>query len=117
MASNANTVLSREFVKTIGSWLKDQCSSGAAVTRPELAKQIRKAYGRKLHYTDLNMWLSSSINLGFFNSDDCQFITKRGVGGGIVMVGAAEAAAEAEQEAPKVRRSRKAPEAQVAATA
>lgn len=102
---SANSVFSKEFNKTVGGFLAEACATGAAVTRPELAKVIRKAYGRKLDYKNLNMWLSSSINLGLFDTEDSQFITKRGVNGGIVMVGAA-AAQELPAPAPKARKAR-----------
>ena len=101
---NATSIFSKDFLKAVGGYLKAECSTGSAVTRPQLAKEIRKLYGRKLNYTDLNMWLSASVNLGLFNTDGAEFITKRGVGGGIVMVGAT---AEVEEPAPAPRKARK----------
>lgn len=109
--STATTILSKEFHKAVGGFLVTACGAGKAVTRPELAKFIRKTYGRTLDYTDLNMWLSSSVNLGLFNTTDAQFITKRGVGGGIVMVGAAAkkaAPAPAKKAAAPKKAARKA---------
>jgi hypothetical protein len=111
---SASKILSNEFHKAIGGYLAKACGDGSAVTRPELAKFIRKTYGRGLDYTDLNMWLSSSVNLGLFDTTDAKFRTKRGVGGGIVMVGAT--AKPAPKAAPrKARKAKAAPTAQVQA--
>lgn len=104
---SASTIFSKEFVKAIVGYLTKSCENGAAVTRPELAKEIRKNYGRKLDYTDLNMWLSSSVNLGLFDTDDAKFRTKRGVGGGIVRVGSVAPAAP--KKAKRARKAKAAP--------
>lgn len=117
---SASKILSNEFHKAIGGFLAKACGDGSAVTRPELAKFIRKTYGRGLDYTDLNMWLSSSVNLGLFDTTDAKFRTKRGVGGGIVMVGAtaSKPAPKPAKAAPrKARKAKAAPAAQPVQTA
>ncbi|HVI41914.1 MAG TPA: hypothetical protein VM577_14785, partial [Anaerovoracaceae bacterium] len=109
MSTNSTAVFSKDFIKTVVGYLTAETKNGSALTRPELSKFIRKQYGRKLDYSELNMWLSASVNMGLFNTDDARFITKRGVKGGIVMVGAKAPSATPAPAAPAKKRAARKP--------
>lgn len=61
------------------------------------------------------MWLSASVNMGLFNTSDARFETKRGVKGGIIMVGAKKAASKGAKKAARKPRTPKVAAAPVAA--
>lgn len=98
-----SNVFSSQFINAVHTHLSTNAVDGAAVTRSDLAKLVRKLAGkRNLDEMALNAFISASVNLGFFDSEEGQCGTKRGVSGGITYV-----------QGGKVRRPRKAKAVQV----